>query len=279
MERPKKILDNPFLGSLVLPLAIILIAGLIVFAASKLLFSEKNYKDLVSEMRSKTFGNRWVAALELSKLLNNSKIPEREIPQLVMDLSEIYKNSEDSRTRDFIIVALGTLKSPLAIPPLVFSLEKEKDPSILFHALISLGNSNPPRGFNFSFLEKFLEGQDVALQQATILVLANFSVKSSFPKIEGFLSSPEPSLRFSAAMGLIQEKNLRVVPVVKEILSLKNPKGYTPAQVEGLKLNVLNELEKAKWSEFNEQVYDLSQKDESLKIRAKAFELLKKLKK
>lgn len=101
MERPKKILDNPILGSLVLPIAIILVAGLIIFGASKLLFTERSYKDLVYEMRSKTFGNRWVAAFELSKVLASSTIPKEEIPELLQELSEIYKTSQDPEPKIF----------------------------------------------------------------------------------------------------------------------------------------------------------------------------------
>ncbi len=277
MERPKKILDNPILGSLVLPIAIILVAALIIFGASKLLFSERSYKDLVYEMRSKTFGNRWVAAFELSKVFASSKIPQEEIPGLVVELSEIYKGSQDSRTRDFLVVAIGTLKSETSLPFFASVLETEKDPNILFHTIVAIGNM--PKGINFDFgkIIKFFDSDDIALRQAAILTLASHKVIEAYPKIEGFLLSSEPSLKFASAIALINDKNQKAIPVLKEVLRLKEQKGFTSEQIVGLKINAIQELEKVKWIEFKNEMEELSKNDSNLMVKAKALEFLKQL--
>ena len=88
--RNKKILENPFLASAVVPIAVVLTAIVIVMGLTKLLTIEKDYHNLVEEMSSKTFGNRWVAAFELSKVLANQKVPRDEIPWLVDNLKKIY---------------------------------------------------------------------------------------------------------------------------------------------------------------------------------------------
>ena len=277
MERPKKILDNPILGSLVLPIAIILIAGLIIFGASKLLFSERSYKDLVSEMSSKTFGNRWIAAFELSKLLASSSIPQNEIPALVEDLTQIYKTTDDVRTKDFLIVAIGTLKNESSLPLLAFVLKNEKDPNILFHAIIALGNMPPGIAFDFKSLIGFLDSPDVALNQAAILALASHQVSEANPKIETFLTSQELSLKYSSAIALIHLKNPKVILVINEIFDLKTHKGFTPEQIAGLKLNALNEIQKIRWEEFKNKVDFLSRNEENLMVKAKALEFLNQL--
>ena len=110
----KKLLDNPVASGLVVPIAIVLVGALIVFGVTKLLSTERSYKDLVREMHTKTFGNRWVAAFELSKLISNSRIPKEEIPWLLENLTEIYDESQDPRTRQFTVVAAGALGSPNA---------------------------------------------------------------------------------------------------------------------------------------------------------------------
>lgn len=277
MERPKKILDNPILGSLVLPIAIILIAGLIIFGASKLLFTERTYKDLVSEMSSKTFGNRWIAAFELSKLLATSSIPQNEIPSLVEDLTQIYKTTDDIRTKDFLIVAIGTLKSESSLPLLAFVLENEKDPNILFHAIIALGNMPPGIAFDFKNLMGFLDSPDVALNQAAILALASHKVAEANPKIESFLTSKELSLKYSSAIALINLKNPKVIPIVNEIFDLTTHKIFTPEQIAGLKLNALNEIQKVRWVEFKNKVDYLSKNEQNLMVKAKALEFLNQL--
>src|SRR5690606_8381485 len=112
----KKLLENPLVGSLVVPIAIVLVGALIIFGVTKMLSADRSYKDLVREMHSKTFGNRWIAAYELSKLISSSNIPTEDIPWLVGNLSELYHSAQDNRTRDFIVVALGALDSELILP-------------------------------------------------------------------------------------------------------------------------------------------------------------------
>src|SRR5690606_15943635 len=97
---------------------IVLVGALIIFGVTKMLSADRSYKDLVRELHSKTFGNRWVAAYELSKLISSSQIPEEDVPWLIANLTELYKGAQDSRTRDFIVVAMGALKSDLAMPVL-----------------------------------------------------------------------------------------------------------------------------------------------------------------
>jgi len=46
----KKILDNPFLGSLVVPVAIVLVGALIIFGVTKMISTDHSYKDLVNEI-------------------------------------------------------------------------------------------------------------------------------------------------------------------------------------------------------------------------------------
>ena len=48
---------------------------------------------------------------ELSKVIASSQVPRQEIPELIKRLEHIYKSSKaDPRTRDFIVVALGSIK-------------------------------------------------------------------------------------------------------------------------------------------------------------------------
>ena len=105
--KKKKILENPLASGVVVPIAVVLVGALVVFGVTKLLSSERSYKDLVREMHTKTFGNRWVAAFELSKLISSERIPAEDIPWLIENLSEIYNSAKDARTRQFTVVAAG----------------------------------------------------------------------------------------------------------------------------------------------------------------------------
>ena len=112
----KKILESSPLSGIAVPLAIVIVGALIIFGVTKMLSSGKNHRDLIEEMNSKTFGNRWVAAYELSKFLASSKIPKEDMPWVIENLSKVYYESVDARTRNFVVLALGSLKNPLILP-------------------------------------------------------------------------------------------------------------------------------------------------------------------
>src|SRR5680860_68395 len=99
----KKILESSPLSGIAVPIAIVLVGAAIIFGVTKMLSTGKNHRDLVEEMNSKTFGNRWVAAYELSKFLAAQKIPAEDMPWVIENLSHVYKTSVYSRTRNFIV--------------------------------------------------------------------------------------------------------------------------------------------------------------------------------
>lgn len=284
-QTSKKILDNPIVGSLTVPIAIVLVGALIIFGISKMLTNDKSYKDLVNELHSKTFGNKWVAAYELSKQLNSSQIPKEDYPWLIENLSEAYKESIDPRTRGFIVAALGSLKNNGAIPLILVALQ-DNNAEVKFHALVAL--SNLPKGISIDWAPviNFLTSEDELLKQAAILTLATHHVASSQILIRSILQSPIPLLKYSAANALINFQDDAAIPVLKEILTLHYP-GKTervspPAldiqQVADLKLSILLTLQKNNWNKLNDTILRLAEEDQNTVIALKAKEVLNTLK-
>lgn len=278
---PKKILENKFVGSLVVPIAIVLVGALIIFGVTKMLSTERSYKDLVREIQSKTFGNRWVAAYELSKIIATSQVPEEEIPWLVEQLTEVYDNAKDPRTRDFIVVASGALKSKEGLPLLGRALS-DLDKNVRFHALVALGNYPQGIEFDWTKIVKFLSSDDFALQQASALVAGTHMVKSAVPKLVGLLTSTNIGIRYAAASALIPFKNENALPVLRKILLSagfdKQSKISLPEMI-GLKLSVLNAVEKSGWTKLNKTINDVASNEQNPKVISKARELLILLKK
>lgn len=282
----KKMLENPFVGSLVVPIAIVLVGALVIFGVTKMLSTDQSYKDLVREMQSKQFGNKWVSALELSKLIASNKIPEEDIPWLVENLSHVYKNTVDSRTRDFVVVALGALRNPLALE-LLQTAVKDTDKNVQFHAVVALGNI--PQGVTVDWTDvlNFLEAEDHGIKQAAILALGTHRVAKAESKLQGLLSDDGRGVRFAAGTSLIYFKNESALPVIKEILSLE----FTPSQdknksplfsveqIAALKLNILNAVSKSDWKAPLDLIQEISTNDKDVKVVSKAKEVLKQLKK
>lgn len=284
----KKILENPFLGSLIVPIAIVVIGAVIIFGVTKMLSSERSYRDLVDELQSKTFGNKWVAAYELSKQINSSQIPKSEFPWLIQNLSDAYKNSIDPRTKGFIVAALGALKSELALPLFQISI-LDPDTDVRFHTVVSLANS--PKGIVFNWKPVIeilsLSGEEYSsLKQAAILALATHRVEEARSIIVSMLSDSNPLIKYSAATSLINFKEDAAIPLLTNILNMPYPdngsKVIPPAldaqQIADLKLSILVAVEKNNWNKLNNVILDLSQKDSNTTLVGKAKEVLNLLK-
>ena len=282
----KKILENPFVGSLIVPIAIVLVGALIIFGVTKMLSAERSYKDLVTEIQSKTFGNKWVAAYELSKQINSAQIPREDYPWLIENLTDAYKNSVDPRTRGFIIAAIGALKTELALPILAMALD-DQDTDVKFHAIVSLANM--PKGFSFDWakLIALLKSDVPVLRQAALLALATHQVPEAHAEIKMLLRDQSLVVKYAAATALIAYKDEEAVTLLNEILLLAyppkeariQPPALDAQQITDLKLSVLTTLEKHNWTVLNNTILEVAEKDAHTSVATKAKEVLNLLKK
>jgi hypothetical protein len=279
-------LDHPVVAALVVPIGIVLIGGLIVVGIARLLNTERTYEDLINEIDARQFGNKWVSAYELSKLLASSQIPESEKQNLVRRLSAVYQSGADEKTRNFLIVALASLNHPDAVETLQLAL-KDPDPKVVFNALAGLGNL--PKEYSdlitWSEVFTFLEHEDPGLQQVAALTIGQHFVPEGEVLLVKLLASPSRAVKYSASMALINYKNKEILPIIPEILNLDYPEtideaalGFNQVEVEGLKLSVIDGLMRNKWRSFNESLYFVSKNDPKARVSTKAKEALNLLK-
>lgn len=282
----KKILENPFVGSLVVPIAIVLVGALVIFGVTKMLNSERSYRDLVQELQSKTFGNKWIAAYELSKKIATSQIPEEDIPYVVKVLSETYlESSQDPRTRDFVVVALGVLKSDLGLP-IIYQGLNDDDANVRYHSLVALANYPKERSLEWAKVQPFLKHDDPGIRQVAVLALATHKVKQYESEILALTNDQNNLVRYSAAMGLINFQNPEALTLLKEILNLKSPEvsvktneqGLDAQQVANLKLGVVDALQMSGWKALNEELLKLVDTEANQQVALRMKEALNKLK-
>ncbi len=279
---PKKILEKSPLAGITVPILIILVGALIIFGVTKMLASGKDHRDLVDELNSKTFGNRWVAAYELSKFIASNKIPKEDIPWVIENLSRVYYESVDNRTRNFVVLAIGSMNNPLSLPVLNKALE-DQDPQVQFNAVSSIGNMTSTENIEWTKVEALIaQEQDAGLRQVALLTLAAHNRPNIEEKALPLLRSSEKNLRHAAAIVLISRKNEQAIPVLEEILNLRYDVAQAGelngAQVEGLKVNVLENIEKSKWNALVKQVAKVESEDTNIRVSTKAKQVLKVLK-
>jgi HEAT repeat protein len=282
MSEQKKILESSPLSGITVPIAIVLIGALIIFGVTKMLSSGKNHRDLVEELNSKTFGNRWVAAYELSKFLASQKIPKEDMPWVIENLSQVYAESVDARTRNFVVLALGSLNNPLSLKVLNSALE-DQDPQVRFNAVVSLGNMSQGSNIAWDKVEKnFDQDMDPGLKQVSLLTMATHNYPNAQNKALPALNSTDKALQYAAATVLIKYKNPNSIPVLEEIMNLrydsKDPAAFNGAQVEGLKMNVLENAEKSAWTELTNLIQKAESTDTNIRVTTKAKQVLKVLK-
>lgn len=282
MSEQKKMLESSPLSGIAVPIAIVLVGALIIFGVTKMLSSGKNHRDLVEEMNSKTFGNRWVAAYELSKFLASSRIPQEDMPWVIENLSQVYRESLDPRTRNFVVIALGSLNNPLTLPVLNAALE-DQDHQVKFNAVVSLGNMDVQEGIEWEKVEALVEqDKDPGLKQVALFTLASHKRPSTQEKALSLLSSGERTVRYAAAIVLIYYKQNEAIPILEEIMNLRYDVAKAGAlngvQVENLKMNVLESIEKSDWNELANLVDKVESTDSNVRVATKAKQVLKVLK-
>ena len=273
-----KVFKKGYGSNFVIPFAIVLIGSLIIFGVTKMLQSDRGYKDLVRELHSKTFGNRWIAAFELSKVITANGVPDEEVPWLVENLEDLYESAMDNRTKNFIVVALGALKSPLGLPTIEKSLN-EKDPKTRFHGVVALSRINLPGDYDWTNVMQLLESDDEGLKQAAVLTLSTHRVLAAQEKFISFLSTDSQNIRFASATGLIYFKDSRALPTIEKILSVDakstSVKGsLNEDKVFGLKLNIINGLKKTGWKELAIIVEKYMKNEKNLKLVSISREVL-----
>ena len=286
-ETTKRMLENPWVGSIVVPLAILLTGALIVFGVTTMLSTDRSYKDLVQEMQSKTFGNRWVAAYELSKVLATSSVPKEDVPWLIENLGAVYDESSDPRTREFVIAAFSSLDNELTLPWLIDALEDDS-PKVQFHAIVAIGNMSSEKLDNWEPVYKLLNSDDHALRHAAALSLATHEVDNANDRIVQLLSDPVRGVRLAAATALITYKDKRALPLLKEILLLEAPPQgevqspqdglFNSIEVANLKINVMNSLKRSGWDELTPTLEQLVEQEVNKQVVTRAQEVLNQLK-
>lgn len=279
---PKKLLEKSPLSGIAVPVAIVLVGALIIFGVTKMLSTGKDHRDLVAELNSKTFGNRWVAAYELSKYLASSRIPKEDVPWVIENLIQVYDQSVDARTRNFVVLALSSLPHPLSFPLFNKALGDE-DGQVRFSAVVALGNSPQGSPIEWLRLEELLsKTDDEGLKQAILVTIATHRKEGGAALLRPFLASQQRMLRYASGMGLIYFNPSESIPTLKEILSLSysntSPGELNGAQVEALKVNALVHIQKAGAKELLFLAEELVEKDSNIQVTTRAKELVNLLK-
>ena len=259
-EEAKPVLVNKFSSSMtmgaVVPLAILIAGAGIVIFISSILHSQSSYRDLVHDLNEKAFGNRWVAAYELSKVLANEKVPVDELPWLVAELISSYNSSQDERTRNFIVLALSTIKTKQATDFLTTLIDHENR-DIRFHAMVALGNASHdllPEGWQGKVLQAMKQyPQDTSLNVAGPMLFTQYAKaeenKNYINDLYALLSQNQNRyVQTALVTALFALEDERSLDYVRRIMLSNHQQLQIPEdQVQNLKLNLIKVAKNNPW--------------------------------
>jgi hypothetical protein len=290
--------ESPFSG-IAVPILIVVLSVVLVAGITRMLSSDKGYITLVEELRDKTFGNRWVAAFELSKYLASSQIPAEDIPWLENQLLEIYKTSEsDPRTRNFLVLAAGSLQGEKSLELITLALTSN-DPEILFAAISNLAKfKNIPETFSWTKVLDIADGKlntDEVLQHTALVTLTHHKKTEVIPSLKKLYENSESKnlkdvvsialMHFNVWDALDRIEYLLLLPY-EAITSKENTENVNTVNrnqslhVEANKLNIIqaSKLLIEQKMELPERLVNLLIKvesnDQNIQVRTRAKEVL-----
>jgi len=298
--------ESPFSG-ITVPILIVVLSVVLVAGITRMLTNDKGYVTLVEELKDKTFGNRWVAAFELSKYLASSQIPTEDIPWLESQLLDIYKTSEsDPRTRNFLVLAAGSLLGEKSLEIINLALSSS-DAEILFAAVSNVAKfKNLPESFNWSRLIDIAEGKvvmDEVLQHTSLVVLTHHKRSEIIPLLKKNAQSAESkNLKDISSIALMHFNNWDAMDRLESLLNMPyqlTPQSSSDAKsvggqnfgvnqslnVEANKLNIIHaakllvEQEQALPERFLNLLQKVEKNDQNIQVRTRSKELLLMLKK
>jgi hypothetical protein len=287
-EGSRSSINTILLSSVVIPAALALAGGLLVYFISQALTYDRDHRDLIREVRTRTFGNRWISAYELSKYLLNNRIPAKERPWVRENLIEMYTQAQnkgdDLRLQRFSLAALGTMgafgaKNGDAIISIVENAVFSKHPELIFQGLYILGNID--QGVPFPW-QKFLKAMerlnDYGHLQMAIFTLVKHQVPGRRTLFLKFLNHPNETVTYAAAVGLIEFQDTKAMPLLWEIINWRISKTDLSSNEEksreSWQLNLLRAFERFPWPLFRNSVSELSKQKENQMVAIKAKTLL-----
>jgi len=266
-------ISNPSSGFIV-PVAIVIGGFLIIWGITKMLAGgTSGYRSLVQDLQSKTFGNRWVAAYDLSKYIASNQVPKEDIAWLIQELDDVYQSTDDERTRNFVVLAMGALKDERGIIFLNKYLESE-DKNVKYSTIIGLSNLNASEQINYAYLENYLNSGDNPLIQATLLMLSKHKVTSFEEKFRQLSHSANPITKYNATTALLSIGKLSNLNNINALFD-KSVSGLDEVQQKSLQLNILRAMsEKNPKINIVEFLQNLIKKTTNLELKTKAKQAL-----
>ncbi len=264
-----------------LPLAVVLAAVGIFIFFNTMTFERRGPRDYLQEVRGGTANRRWQAAFELSRSLGSLKPEERA--ELCAETLRVYetlspKRPEDLLVRRYLVLVLGRLGEPAAVPALLQAARAD-DPDTRLYAIWALGRIGGPAGYD-TVLEAS-RSEDAGTRKMAAYVLGSLGDRRAIPRLQVLAEDRVADVRWNAAIALAQLGDRSALPALRAMLdrdALARQATLTADQAEGAMVNAMKALVLLRDTESLPALDRLERSDPNLRVRdaaRKAIEALR----
>jgi len=268
-----------------LPLVVVGAAVGIFLVFNYMTFERRGPRDYLQEVRGGTANRRWQAAFELSRSLGNLSTEERA--ELCAETLRVYetlgKRPDDVLVRRYLVLVLGRLGDPSAVPALI-QAAKADDSDTRLYAVWALGKIGAPAGFD-TVLESS-QTDDAGARKMAAYVLGALGDKRAIPRLRVLAEDRVADVRWNAAVALARKGKHDGVPVLKQMLDRQYVAQTVKREVRqdedqdpiaDVMISGLRAAAVLKDEDLRMTVERLSESDSSLKVRQAALEAIKVL--
>ena len=253
-----------------LPLAVVAAAVGIFLVFNTMTFERRGPRDYLQEVRGGTANRRWQAAFELSRSLSNLKPEERaslceETLRVFETLSP--RRPDDLLVRRYLVLVLGRLGQPAAVPALLQAARSE-DPDTRLYAVWALGKIGGPAGFD-TVLESS-QSEDAGARKMAAYVLGALGDQRAIPRLKVLAEDRVADVRWNAAIALGQLGDPSGLPVLRGMLDrevLARQATLSSDQAEAAMVNAMKALVLLRDTESLPALERLAREDPNLRVR------------
>ncbi len=253
-----------------LPLVVVLAAVGIFLVFNYMTFERRGPRDYLQEVRGGTANRRWQAAFELSRSLGN--LPPEERAELTAETLRVFetlspKRPDDLLVRRYLVLVLGRLGEPSAVPALL-QAAKEPDPDTRLYAIWALGKIGGPEGFE-TVLESS-QSDDPGARKMAAYVLGSLGDPRAVPRLQVLAEDRVADVRWNAAIALAELGDRSGLTVLRSMIdreALARQAPLTGEQSEAAIANALKALVLLRDAESLPAIDKLARQDPNLRVR------------
>lgn len=269
-----------------IPLAVVAVLVSLYAGFRMLVADQRTAQDYLNELRTGGRQRQWPAAYELSRLLADQEVEQRE-PELGGALVRAFQESAggDPRVRRYLAMAIGQLQVPPAETiPVLLGATGDADSETVINVIWALGSLEARSAV--APLQQLYGSADAGIRKMVVYTLGALPDDGQLRTLRTALNDTAVDVQWNAAVALARHGDPGGVDVLRRMLdreyveravSRTPRRDVEPDPVADVMISGIRAASALRAAILREPVLELSREDHSLRVRQAAIEALKEI--